>query len=162
MSTTEPSSGGGRASGVSRLGTDRWIALGLIAFALLYALQARTFRAGAFADPVGPRAFPLLLAGIMVIAALGLAIRPAREQPVWPSRPVWRSAGVVCVSLIAYAYLLEPLGYLLSTTAVMVVLSLLFGGRPMRSTVAALGLVVGLYFLFSSLLGLYLPMAPAL
>lgn len=145
-----------------RLGTDRWIALGLLVFALLYALQARTFRAGAFADPVGPRAFPLVLAGVMVLASLALVLRPTRERPVWPSRPVWLSAGLVCGSLIAYGYLLEPLGYLLSTTGVVVVLSLLFGGRPVKSTIAALALVLGLYLAFSSLLGLYLPATPTL
>jgi putative tricarboxylic transport membrane protein len=148
---------GGRAPGA---GSDRWIALGLLAFAGLYALRARTFEAGFLVDPVGPRAFPLLLAGVMALAALLLGVRPTGERPAWPSRPAWLRAGILCVSLVAYGYLLEPLGYLVATTAVMVVLGALFGGPPARNALAALCVVVLLYFLFSSLLGLYLPAFP--
>jgi putative tricarboxylic transport membrane protein len=129
---------------------------------LLYAVHARSFRASIFADPVGPRAFPLMLAGIMALVLIFLAVRPSGERPEWPSGAVWRKIGMAAASLVAYAYLLEPLGYLLSTTGIMVGLGLLFGAPVGRSALASAVLVIALYFVFSDLLGLYLPPFPAL
>jgi putative tricarboxylic transport membrane protein len=153
---TEPGGAEGRSQ------ADRWIALGLIAGAILYALQARTFEAGLLVDPVGPRAFPLVLAFIMAGAAVFLAVRPTGDRPPWPSVQVWRRLGLASAILIAYAYLLEPLGYLIATISVMVALGRLFGGQLGRTTLAATALVVALYFLFGTGLGLYLPALPAL
>jgi putative tricarboxylic transport membrane protein len=151
---------GPRPGGV-RVGTDRWIALGLLALAGLYAWEARTFQAGFLVDPVGPRAFPLLLAGLMGLAALLLGLRPGAGRPAWPARPTWMRAGVLCAGLVAYGYLLEPLGYVAATTAVMLGLATLFGGPPARAGLASLAVVVTLYLLFSALLGLYLPAFPS-
>lgn len=144
-----------------RSAADRWIALGLLVGVIFYAWEARTFKAGLVADPVGPRAFPLMLAMIMAGAAVFLAVRPTGERPLWPSSRVWWRVGLATVSLVAYAYLLEPVGYLIATTAVMVVLGLLFGARLGRTAAAAAALVLALYFLFGTGLGLYLPAWPA-
>jgi len=146
----------------ARSNADRWIALGLLGPVILYALHARSFQAGFLVDPVGPRAFPLMLGGLMALVLLALALRPTGERPRWPVRAVWRRLALAVTSLVAYAYLLEPIGYLLATTGVMVALGLLFGARAGRSTAASAALVVALYFLFSELLGLYLPALPAL
>jgi hypothetical protein len=64
---------------------------------------------------------------------------------------------IVFASLVAYAWLLPLFGFLLSTAAILVILSHTFGG-PLRRSVILTVLYVGtLYLLFAVVLGLSLP-----
>ena len=139
---------------------DRRIAIALLLLAVGYALQTRGFQVTFLVDPVGPRAFPLMLAGLLAGAAAVLFARPAAEPVVWPPRAVAGRAAALVAALLAYAALIEPLGYLIATSLTMLALSLLFGGGPLRSAVAGVALVAALYLLFYSALGLHLPPLP--
>jgi putative tricarboxylic transport membrane protein len=148
---------------ISRLSSaDRWIGIGLAAFAVAYGLIATTFRTALLADPVGPRAFPLLLAGAMLASSATLGLRPSTGPAEWPSASLRSHGAILTIALVAYGYLLEPLGYLVSTMAIMFVMCRLFGGPIGKSLVSGGGLVIALYLLFSVLLDLYLPAGPSL
>jgi putative tricarboxylic transport membrane protein len=70
---------------------------------------------------------------------------------------LWWRWIVVLVSLWIYAAVLIPLGFVVSTTVLLVDLSLLFGGRLSRSLAFALVFSVTSYVVFRWLLALALP-----
>jgi putative tricarboxylic transport membrane protein len=140
-----------------RHGTDRVAGAALAIAGLAIALEATTFEVAFLTDPVGPKALPLVAAVILFAAGATLLLRPRASSP-WPSAPVLgRMAGATGVFL-AYALVLEPMGFVLATTGTMAALSRLFGGAWLKSVVAAFALSVVLWYLFVWVLGLPLPM----
>lgn len=112
----------------------------------------------------GPRLFPLVITvAWTVLSACYLGqqlLRLARRTDTLPAEPfahVLRVLGVLAV-LVAYAFALEPLGYLVSTFVLFVVVAALLGSHHwMRDVVIGLGLSVGIYLLFTQLLAVRLP-----
>ncbi|ARU87522.1 tripartite tricarboxylate transporter TctB family protein [Pseudomonas sp. M30-35] len=108
-------------------------------------------------DPVGPRAYPLLLLGLMGAGSLWLVIKPGLMEQQLHMPTVKRSAICVLV-LLAYALTFEPLGFVLSTTLAVFVLGLLFTGRPVPCLISAVLMGVLLFLLFDYLLDVPLPL----
>lgn len=135
---------------------DRVAGAALVALALGAAFEARTFTVGFLTDPVGPRAIPLVAAALLGAAGVAILRQPATGGG-WPGPGRWRGLALAALSLLAYAALLAPLGFVLATTLEVAFLSRLFGGRPWRSLLAALGFTVVLYVLFVHGLALSLP-----
>ncbi|WP_417661374.1 tripartite tricarboxylate transporter TctB family protein [Pseudomonas sp.] len=108
-------------------------------------------------DPVGPRAYPLLLLGLMGAGSLWLVIKPGLMEQQLHMPTVKRSAMCVLV-LLAYALMFEPLGFVLSTTLAVFVLGLLFTGRPVPCLISAVLMGVLLFLLFDYLLDVPLPL----
>jgi putative tricarboxylic transport membrane protein len=98
----------------------------------------------------------ILLAMILLIRALKLGSRAAREKPGRIARVV-----ALLVVLAAYSFLLDPLGYPLCTF--LLVLFVLRATDPQQWTVAlgmALITAVGSYIVFAVWLGVPLPRGP--
>jgi putative tricarboxylic transport membrane protein len=151
-------SGQGSSAGTPhRHRTDRVAGAALAIAGLAIALEATTFEVAFLTDPVGPKALPLVAAVILFAAGGALLLRPRASSP-WPSaRVLGRMASATGVFL-AYALVLEPMGFVLATTGTMTALSRLFGGSWLKSVVAAFALSVVLWYLFVWVLGLPLPM----
>jgi len=132
----------------------------LILLGLAVGAEATTFNVSFLADPVGPKALPLLSALIFIGSGLLLVARPG-AGPVWPARPVAVRMVAAAAAFGAFAALLRPVGFVVATTATVGVLSWLFGASWRRSLGAALGLSVALWYLFVWLLGLPLPLGAA-
>ena len=137
--------------------TDRVGGLVLLAAAAAIAIEARTFNVKFLTDPLGPKALPLFVASLVGLGGLLLVARPGPE-PVWPAGRIWIRLAAVLASFIAYAFLLAPLGFLVSTTLVVTALSLLFAGPPWRSLASAAILSGVMYVVFVHGLGLSLPL----
>lgn len=58
---------------------------------------------------------------------------------------------------MAYAYLLVPLGFIVTTALEMTLLSMLFGAKPRQAAVGGLSFSVLVYLLFTQVLGVPLP-----
>jgi putative tricarboxylic transport membrane protein len=140
---------------------NRWstrvAGLVLLILAVGYGLQAQRFEATAMGDPLGPRAFPVVLAVLTGAISLYLVARPDAEGEAWPSRGLWGRIGLVLLSFVAYAYLLVPLGFIVATILEVTALSLLFRGPPLWSVVGAVAFSFATYALFVYALGLPLP-----
>lgn len=137
--------------------TDRVAGALLALLGVAVGAEATTFDVMFLTDPVGPKALPLVSAGIFVGVGVLLAARPGAGAS-WPSRPVLvRMAGAVAAFGV-YAALLGPLGFVAATTATVASLSLLFGARWREAVGAATALSVVLWYLFVWLLGLPLPL----
>ena len=121
------------------------------------AVIAWGFQAPFSYDPVGPRAYPLLLLVLMAAGSLWLILRPSHLEHLLTRHQSLRALLCVLV-LLAYALLFEPLGFIPSTALAATVLGLLFGGRPLACVISGVLMGVLLYVLFDLLLDVPLPL----
>lgn len=133
----------------------------LLAFGLFALTQARGLRFGTIAAP-GPGFFPLGLAAALCLAGIGLLVRAARTAPAGTpaARPGVRRLAVVSTlgALLVYALVLERLGFLLATCALLL---FFFKALQGQSWIAALSgaaaTSLASYLLFKIWLGVNLP-----
>ncbi|MCY1204903.1 Tripartite tricarboxylate transporter TctB family protein [compost metagenome] len=132
-------------------------AVWLLVCALL-AMVAWGFQAPFSYDPVGPRAYPLLLLFLMASAAIWLIYKPgeAEDRPI--SWSLARKVAIFVIALFAYGLLFESLGFVVSTTLMGFGLGMLFNGRLLPSLASGLLMGALLYGLFDYLLDVPLPL----
>ena len=96
----------------------------------------------------------LFLARTLVRPDIELAERAAREQ----RSTDWAPPALVVAALLAYALLMEPLGYVVATTLFFPVVARILGSRaPVRDVIVGLVLGAVLYVAFTQFLGIDLP-----
>lgn len=134
---------------------DRIFGAVMIVIALGYILSAHGIQTSFMSDPVGPRLFPYMIATVMIISALFMVLRPDPDAE-WPTGPMVGQLALALVVLIAYAYAITPLGFLIPTAIASGILSWQIGGNPTRSAITGVGLSIGLWVMFRMILGLSL------
>jgi putative tricarboxylic transport membrane protein len=144
-------------------GRDRIASAVLLAFGLVALEEARKLRFGSIARP-GPGFFPVVLAAAFSLVCLTLLVRAVRaggEPAPAGARLGWRKIVATMAALFVYALLLEGLGFVIATFAL-----LLFFFRALerqRWPVALLGsLATALltYVVFKVWLHVQLPASP--
>lgn len=114
----------------------------------------------------GPRFVPLVVAiGLIALSAVFLLrtwVRPdselAEHSAAEDEATHWPTPALIAVGLVAYAFLLEPLGYIVATTIFFAPVAYLLGSRAIvRDALAGLVLAVVLYTAFTQYLGVSLP-----
>jgi putative tricarboxylic transport membrane protein len=114
----------------------------------------------------GPRFVPLIVAiGLIALSAAFLArtfVRPdtdlAERSAAEDEVTHWATPALLVVALLAYALLLEPLGYIVATALFFLPVARLLGSRNLvRDVVTGLVLGVGLFTAFTQFLGVSLP-----
>ena len=121
------------------------------------AVEAATFRVSFPTDPLGPAAFPLLGATLLLFGAASLWM-PGGEEAAELDPAGGRRILAASGSFILYAALLAPLGFVVATTLEFTLLALLFGGRPAAGALAGTAFALLLFGLFVYGLGLPLPL----
>ncbi|MBI3101073.1 MAG: tripartite tricarboxylate transporter TctB family protein [Burkholderiales bacterium] len=134
----------------------------LLAGAMAWA--ARGYVAEISYEPVGPRAFPTLLAAVLGLAGAWLALRPSRTAapapdaaPATPHSGLGLPLALTVGAMLAYALLFQWLGFVLATALMALPVGRSFGGRPLPLLATGLGLGLGLYFVFDKLFDVVLP-----
>jgi len=107
-------------------------------------------------EPVGPRAFPMLLAGLLVLAGSWLVVRPSAHQNGLRLAHL-KTLGLTALAVVIYALLFETLGFTLATAAMAVPVGMAFGGGWRQSLAGGVGLGLVLFLLFDRLLDVVLP-----
>ena len=132
--------------------------------AILFAVFAIPGRGGYSTS--GPRFVPLIVAaGLIALSAAFLArtfVRPdmelAERSAEEDAATHWATPAQLLVAMIAYALLLEPLGYILATALFFVPVARVLGSRSLvRDVIIGLVLGVGLFTAFTQFLGVSLP-----
>jgi putative tricarboxylic transport membrane protein len=135
--------------------SDRLTGLALLVLAVAYGVAAGGYQA-MIGDPLGPAVFPIALAIPLGLLSLYLIVRPDPE-PDWARGRALLKQALSLVAFVAYAYLLEPLGFLVSTFLAVVVLGRLLGARLWQAGAAGVAIAVVLFVVFDTLLSLPLP-----
>ena len=137
--------------------SDRIFAIAWLAFCAAVAWLAWRIEVTFSYEPIGPRTFPLLLAGAMAASAAWLIVKPDRE-PDWPRGALRAQAAVLCAAVVADAMLFEWRGFPVATALVTVVMGRLFDGGWKASGAGGVALGVGLWYFFDKLLDVTLPL----
>ncbi len=135
------------------MASDRIFGLVVLMVALAYMASATQIQTSFLSDPVGSKAFPIIIGAVAALCGLVLIIRPDPE-PDWPGLRTLLSIVVAVAVLIAYAYLLKPLGFLIPTAFTAAILSYQISPRVKPAIFAGLSLSIGLFLLFKFALGL--------
>lgn len=107
-------------------------------------------------EPVGPRAFPLLLAGLMALAGAWLIARPG-PHGFGLARDQLKPIGLAIVAVFVYAALFETLGFPVATAVMAVPVGMAFGGSWKQSLAGGVVMGVMFYAMFDKLLDVVLP-----
>ena len=136
---------------------DRIFAGFALAVVLAYGIIAFTVIKAPFQyDPLGPESWPQILSVAAGFCCLVILVKPDTVSLALDRHMILR-LGVVVLVLAVYAFLFEPLGFVLATTLFCMSLAIILGGGRLYALL--FGLVTGPlgYLIGSELLGLNLP-----
>lgn len=134
----------------------RVAALGLLGFSFAYGIAASRIEYSFSSDPLGPRVFPVLLAGILGVLSLLALLRPSGSGP-WPRGELLiRSVALVAV-LIGSTLLFEPLGFGAAMFILTVGVGRIFGASWGAALLGGVIQAALWWFIFGYLLEVYLP-----
>ncbi len=157
-----------------RLNINQLLAIILFVFSLGYLWMAFQIPVFPIPRPVDSDAFPKMLGACLLILSVFLFLEkePAKVSEVktdketntdedLPQKGIQNPKVQVfgaSIAVLAYAFLIEPLGFLAASILLGVGLSFWFGYRNHTvNLVTVAGIVVSLYVLLSKVLGIYLP-----
>ena len=135
---------------------DRTFGAVLIALAIGYIASAAGLHVPFQYEPLGPRAFPIMLGSVLALCGAWLIWKPDAIR--WfddraAALRVLAGAAIFC----GYAAIFEPIGFIASTAVMVFAMSRLFGLGAGRAAIYAVALALLGYFGVGELLGLNLP-----
>jgi putative tricarboxylic transport membrane protein len=136
---------------------DHALGAGAVLVAAPVALTAWSWGIGSLRAP-GPGFWPLMIA--VAVAGLGAALllHPGPTAGPAGASPRWRQFGIALATLAFYVAALEPLGYLVATSLLLLVQMRWVEGRGWRASVLTALIAAAVSFvLFRQLLGVPLP-----
>ena len=110
-------------------------------------------------DPLGPKAFPLVIAGVMGISGLVMIFKPDAE-PHWPGAVEAGRTGRHRGRVHRLCANLPIAGFVLSTAVATAFLCWRLGGTTRQSLIGGVSIAVGIYAVFQHVLGLNLAKGP--
>ena len=141
---------------------QRFFASALLIVCAGLAAMAWPYQAAFSYEPVGPRAFPLLMLALMATGLVYMIFRPSpvvhSEDDPQLDRQTLTKIGLCVVLLLVFAGTFEPLGFILSSILVGIPMARLYGGGWLPSIVIISLMSVGLYLLFDKAMEVQLPL----
>ncbi|WP_338579515.1 tripartite tricarboxylate transporter TctB family protein [Pseudomonas sp. ML2-2023-6] len=141
---------------------QRVFSVAMLLVCLGLAVMAWPYQAAFSYEPVGPRAFPLLMLALMGLGLIYMVFRPSpvvhSEDDPKLDRETLTKIGLCVVLLLIFAGTFETLGFILSSTLIGIPMARLYGGRWLPSIVIISLMSVGLYLLFDKAMDVPLPL----
>lgn len=144
--------------------------LGLAALGAFVLVETPTIRVPGSTNTVGPRFFPYLVGGLLVLTAVALAAQVLRGRAAPPedSEDIdtaagtdWRAVVLVAAGFAGHALLIEPVGWPIAATVLFAVVALALGGRrPVFTVAIGLSISVVVWLVFVLGLEVALPGGP--
>ena len=154
---------------------DRWIALVLLGICLAYGYAAWfTMDAGLAPfmkrNPIWPSTFPKVLSVLGIIATLVILLGLERKEPKEADIDYRRlgeynlgQALLLLALMVAYALCLRPLGFLISTSALLILGSFILGERKWHVMLPVALIAAGaVWYLVQEVLGIYMRPLPGI
>jgi putative tricarboxylic transport membrane protein len=137
--------------------SDRVLGAACVVASIAMAWSAQDYSAAISYEPVGPRAFPLLLSCCLGLGGLWLVLRPSIGKEAFKGVP-WKGTTLCFIAVLIYALLFQWFGFILATTVMSLPIGMAFGGSWQKALIGGLGLGLSLYLLFDKVLDVVLPM----
>lgn len=154
---------------------DRWLALVLLGICLAYGYAAWFTMDGGLApfmkrNPIWPSTFPKVLSVLGIIASLVILLGLEKSKPKEADIDYRRlgeynlvQALLLLALMVAYALCLRPLGFLISTSALLILGSFILGERKWHIMLpVALIAAVSVWYLVQVVLGIYMRPLPGI
>ena len=143
------------------LTTDRVAGGGLALFALLVLWESRKYPLGSLHTP-GPAYMPVVLAALLLLfGVLLLATGAGGERLAGLGWGELRHAAAILGTCAFAALALERLGYRLTVlVAILVLVGVIERRRPVVAVAVAVGMSLGSFYLFNTVLRVLLPRGP--
>lgn len=135
---------------------DRLLGIAALIFAALITAFGYDLEPPFSYEPVGPKAFPLLLALIIALCGLRLVIKGGGHVAANPAGTNTRIVTMVAY-LAAYAFLFQWIGFIVATALMVTLVSRLFEATWAQAVVGGTIMSVGMYLLFDKALDVVLP-----
>ena len=139
--------------------SDRALGVACIILAAAYAWFASKTPVSFMSDPLGPKAFPYIIAGVLALAGIYPIVRPD-PKPDWPAPGRLLEIVFATAVLVGYTYALREVGFVASTAVAAALLSWRLAARPVAAVIAGISISVGIYVVFHMILGLSLARGP--
>ena len=154
---------------------DRWIALILLGICLAYGYAAWFTMDEGLApfmrrNPIWPSTFPKVLSVLGIIACIVILLGLEKSEPKAPDIDYRRlgeyhlvQALMLLGLMVAYALCLRPMGFLLSTSAFLVLGSFILGERKWHIMLPVTLIATGaVWYLVQEVLGIYMRPLPGI
>jgi len=135
---------------------DRVLGIAALIFAALITAFGYDLEPPFSYEPVGPKAFPLLLALIIALCGLRLVLKGGGAVEANPPGANTRILAMIGY-LAAYAFLFQWVGFILATTLMVAMIGRLFKATWLQAFLGAIIMSVGLFYLFDKGLDVVLP-----
>lgn len=135
---------------------DRVLGVAALAFAALITAFGYDLEPPFSYEPVGPKAFPLLVALIIALCGLRLIIKGGNDVEANPPGANFRIILMVGY-LAAYAFLFQWLGFIIATAIMAALIGKLFGGSWSKAVTGSVIMAIFMFLLFDKGLDVVLP-----
>ncbi|WP_322997004.1 tripartite tricarboxylate transporter TctB family protein [Castellaniella sp.] len=137
--------------------SDRMLGVCALIFAGLMVWFGHALQAPFSYEPVGPRAFPLLIALIIALCGAWLIFKHWHERHQGEAID-WPRLLLMVGYIFGYALLFETLGFVIATAIVTVLIGRLFGGPWKKMIIGGAAMGVLFFLLFDRMLDVVLPL----
>ncbi|MDY8108681.1 tripartite tricarboxylate transporter TctB family protein [Fulvimarina sp. 2208YS6-2-32] len=139
--------------------TDRIFGSLMVLLAAFFIWAAFQIQLSFITDPLGPRAFPIIIGVVLGLCGLVVLLKPDPE-PEWPQLSRMLEIAAATIVFLAYGQLLPELGFLICTFFAGGYLAWRLGCGWLEAIVAGAGTSIGIYVVFHLILGLSLARGP--
>lgn len=135
---------------------DRLLGVAALLFAAFLTWFGHDLEAPFAYEPVGPKAFPLLLALVIALCGLRLVFKGGNDVEANPEGANLRIITMVAC-LAAYAFFFQWLGFVVATALMGIIIGRLFGGSWLKVITGSVLMAIGLFLLFDKGMDVVLP-----
>ena len=142
---------------------DRIAGISFLLIGILFVVESQRISDSAYGSAVGPKVFPMWLGIILILLSARLIYETFKykSEVTGKEQLQYKKFLIIFVSALLYAFLLEIIGYVLSTFLfLLVAFQTMERGKIIYSLAISVLFSVGIYYLFSELLGGSLPGLP--
>lgn len=139
--------------------SDRLLGGACLLLAAFFVWASFQIETGFIVDPLGPKAFPIIIASVLALAGLYPILRPDPE-PDWPSGGNLLEVVFGVGVMIAYTIALPLLGFVVSSAVAAALLSWRLGAGIPQAAVAGIAISLLMFAIFHLVLGLSLARGP--